>query len=755
MLGRTTDWPTWLPDDIRASVTASGIPAPWQHQRDLADALFSGRHAAVTTSTASGKTLGYLLPILAATASSDPVLGVEVPARRGQLLSPTHTALYLAPTKALAHDQYRVARSLAPSGYRVGTLDGDSDEAERRFARDHARYVLTNPDMLHLSILPGHERYTRLLANLRYVVIDEAHRYHGTFGTHVALVIRRLRRLCARYGSNPTFVLASATPTDPDRSGAVLIGEESITVVSEDASPRPVRDVVLWQPGASAAGGTPTDDAAWLLARLVDEQKQTIAFVPSRTLAELVALRAQERVTGGGRVASYRAGYLAQDRRDLEAGLQSGDLTGVAATNALELGVDVSGMDAVVVTGFPGTLAALWQQIGRAGRRHRDGLAVLIARDDPLDAYLFSHPELIFDAPVEQTVLHADHPPVLGQHLTAAAQESALTSEDARWFGPTMEHLADQLASLGALRKRPSGWFWTRADRAVDHIDIRAAGGHAVEVIDLETGRVIGSVDRSASDRELFEGAVYLHQGDQWVVSSYSPDDLQAMVRQARPGYFTQALGTSEVAIRRWQHTRAFGPTTATVNAGTVLMSSQVTGYLRRDEVTAKVWDQTPLDLPRHSFQTRAVWFTVPDEVVAALGFNDVRLASALHAAEHCGIGLLPMFAACDRWDLGGLSTPMHPDTGTATIFVHDGLPGGSGFADRGFEVAEQWLETTWNRLVRCDCEVGCPRCVVSPKCGNANQMLDKTAARQLVEMLLTGGVLEVTVSPGPPPDPH
>ncbi|WP_022911224.1 DEAD/DEAH box helicase [Aestuariimicrobium kwangyangense] len=737
-VGRTTDWPTWLPDDIRSSIEATGIPRPWAHQRDLADALFAGDHAAITTSTASGKTLGYLLPILAATASGSPLIGVDVPARRGQLLAPTHTALYLAPTKALAHDQYRVARSLAPAGFKVGTLDGDSDEAERRFARDHARYVLTNPDMLHLSILPNHERYTRLLANLRYVVVDEAHRYHGTFGTHVALVLRRLRRLCARYGAHPTFVLASATPTDPDRSGATLIGEPSITVIDDDASPRPARDVVLWQPT-----GAPTDDAAWLLARLVDAQLQTIAFVPSRRLSEVVALRAADQVKGEGRVASYRAGYLAQDRRDLEAGLQTGSLTGVAATNALELGVDVSGMDAVVVTGFPGTLAALWQQVGRAGRRDRDGLAVLIAREDPLDAYLFSHPELIFDAPVERTVLHADHPPVLGQHLTAAAQESALTSEDARWFGPSMEQLADQLASLGALRKRPTGWYWTRPDRAVDHIDIRAAGGHAVEIVDVETGRVVGSVDRTASDRELFEGAVYLHQGDQWVVSSYAPEDGQAVVRQARPGYSTQALDSSEVAIRRWQHTRSFGPTAATVNAGTVLMSSQVTGYLRRDEVTGQVWDQSPLDLPRHSFQTRAVWFTFPDEVVAELGFNDLRLASALHAVEHCGIGLLPMFAACDRWDLGGLSTPMHPDTGTATIFVHDGLRGGSGFSERGFETAESWLEATWNRLVRCGCEVGCPACVVSPKCGNANQMLDKSAARHLLELVLSGSVLE------------
>ncbi|MGJ6979807.1 DEAD/DEAH box helicase [Aestuariimicrobium soli] len=741
--GRTAEWPDWLPADLRTSIEVAGIVRPWQHQRTLADALFAGRHAAVTTSTASGKTLGYLMPILAATASSDPVIGVEIPPRRGHLLSPTHTALYLAPTKALAHDQYRVARELAPSGYRVGTLDGDSDEAERRFARDHARYVLTNPDMLHLSILPNHERYTRLLANLRYVVVDEAHRYHGTFGTHVALVLRRLRRLCARYGANPTFVLASATPTDPDRSGAVLIGEPSITVVDDDASPRPVRDVVLWDPSASPTGGTPTDEAARLLAALVDEGRQTIAFVPSRSLAEVVALRAAERVTGGGTIASYRAGYLAQDRRDLEGSLQSGALTGVAATNALELGVDVSGMDAVVVTGFPGTLAALWQQVGRAGRRDRDGLAVLIARDDPLDSYLFAHPELIFDAPVEQTVLHADHPPVLGQHLTAAAQELALTSDDARWFGPTMEHLADQLASLGALRKRPTGWFWTRPDRAVDHIDIRAAGGHAVEVVESETGRVVGSVDRTASDRELFEGAVHLVQGEQFLVTSYQPDEGQALVRRGRPGYFTQALGTSEVTIRRWQHTRSFGPTEATVNAGTVVMSSQVTGYLRRDEQTGRVWDQSPLDLPKHSFQTRAVWFTVPAQVSAELGFDDLRLASALHAAEHCGIGLLPMFAACDRWDLGGLSTPMHPDTGTATIFVHDGLRGGSGFADRGFEVAERWLETTWDRLVRCGCETGCPRCVVSPKCGNANQLLDKAGARTLLELLLTGSVLQ------------
>lgn len=733
--GELAAWPDWLPHDVRASVAAAGISAPWRHQRELADLVHGGHHAAICTSTASGKTLAYLLPVMAATASAEPSLGRPVADRRNRLISRRqHTALYLSPTKALAHDQMRAAQELGPEGWRVTTLDGDSDQAERRFARERAEFVLTNPDMLHLSVLPQHTRWAGLLGSLRYVVVDEAHRYRGVFGAHVAQVLRRLRRVCAYYGADPVFVMASATATDAGTSGGLLIGEPAIEVVDQDCSPRPARDVLLWQPG----DGVHTD-AAELMARLVDEQRQTITFVGSRTQAELVASHAGERVGAGARVASYRSGYLAGDRRGLESALQSGALAGVAATNALELGVDVSGMDAVLVAGFPGTMASLWQQAGRAGRRERDALVVVLAGDDPRDQYLLRHPDLVLDSPLERTVLHPENPHVLAPHLAAAAQELPLTRGDVRWFGKQLPGLADLAAQQGVLRSRGDSWFWTRPDRAVDRINLRSLAGAAVQIIEQGTGRIIGQVDPSAADRTVHPGAVYLHQGDKWLVDEYLPELCQAIVHAAKPTYWTQPVSVTDLEVLRVRRKEPFGTRGVTLHLGDVRLSHQVTAYLRRDERTGAVWDQTPLDLPEHAMNTTSMWWTIPSGICAEIGLEGLRLGSAAHAAEHTAIGLLGLFAPCDRWDIGGLSTALHPDTGECTIFVHDGNPGGAGFAQRGFELARPWLSATLERLTSCRCEDGCPACVVSPKCGNGNQMLDRSAAVLLVRAMLAG----------------
>ena len=731
--GAVAQWPSWVPSDVLASVTAAGITSPWSHQVELAELAHAGHHAAICTSTASGKSLAYLLPIMAATASSRPSLGRTVSDRRHRITTTRqHTALYLAPTKALAHDQYRAANQLGPERWRVGTLDGDSDAAERRFAREHAEYVLTNPDMLHLSVLPQHTRWAGLLGSLRYVVVDEAHRYRGVFGAQVAQVLRRLRRLCEHYGASPVFVLASATATDAGVSGGLLIGEDRVEVVDVDGSPRPARDVVMWQPGRSVGS-----DATEVLARLVDEGKQTIAFVGSRTQAELVASRAAEQVRGEARVASYRSGYLAGDRRSIEAALQSGALTGVAATNALELGVDISGMDAVLVAGFPGTMAALWQQAGRAGRRERDALVVMMAGDDPRDQYLLQHPELVLEAPVERTVLFPENPHVVGPHLAAAAQELPLGIEDARWFGPGSMALVEHAARQGVLRRRGDRWFWTRPDRAVDRINLRSMTGGAVQVVEDSTGRIIGQVDPSAADRTLHPGAVYLHQGEQWLVEAYLPEISQALVRPARPTYWTQPVSIHDLSVLRTRRSEPFGAGGTVVHLGEVRQTGRVTGYLRRDERTGQVWDQTPLDLPEHAMTTQSMWWTIPAPVCAAADLAGSALGAAAHAVEHTAIGLLGLFAPCDRWDIGGLSTALHPDTGECTIFVHDGTPGGAGFAERAFDSAEAWLSATRERLQSCACQTGCPSCVVSPKCGNANQMLDKGGALALVTAML------------------
>jgi len=749
--GRHADFPEWVSDDVREAIGHAGVTRLWQHQALAADAAYHGQHVCLSTGTASGKTLAYLLPVLAASVDgrvgSATTDGHETdrhetdgresaPSRRNLpgalgIAGQGYSALYLAPTKALAHDQLRVCQTLGLPGWRVTTLDGDSPDAERRFARDFGQYVLTNPDMLHRAVLPNHRHWTRLLSTLRYVVIDEAHRYRGVFGAHVSGVLRRLRRLAVWYGADPVFVAASATVADGAGLLARLAGVDDVLEVATDTSAHPALDFAVWQPDDD-----PHHDAAAMLARLVAEGRQTLCFTTSRVQAELVAVRAGRALGDADAIASYRSGYLAWDRRDVERRLQDGTLRGVASTNALELGVDISGVDAVITCGFPGTRAALWQQAGRAGRSGRDALAVLVAKNDPLDAYLCDHPDTLVGEPVEQTVLHPDNPRVLGPHLAAAAQESPLTASDDRFFGPTTAALADRLAAEGLLRRRANSWYWTRPDRAADAIDLRTSAGGVVDIVDAATGRVIGVADPSTADRVLHQGAVYLHQGVSWHVESYVPDAHTATVVPDDGTYTTQALADAAIAIESVARSRACGH--ADISFGDVALTSQVIGYLRRDRVTGQVWDSTELSLPVRTLHTQAVWWTVDDDALDAAHLAPRTRAGAAHAAEHTAIGLLPAFAPCDRWDIGGLSTLNHPDTGRLTVFVHDGHPGGAGFAERGYQVFDAWMRATAERLRTCACADGCPRCVVSPKCGNGNHPLDKQAAARLLALLVS-----------------
>jgi DEAD/DEAH box helicase domain-containing protein len=736
--GVTGDWPTWLPNVVRESCVRQGISRPWQHQIAAADAAVAGRHVVLSTGTASGKTLAYLLPVLAATYGGvEPGEGFipelahrPTPTIRQELIGSRrpHTALYLAPTKALAHDQLRVCAEFELESWKVATLDGDSEHADRDWARDYATYVLTNPDMLHRSVLPQHARWAPFLRSLRYVVVDESHRYRGVFGAHVSAVLRRLRRVAALYGAQPTFILASATSTNASWSASALTGvdEEQVTVVERDTSAHGAVEMLLWEPE-----GTADEDAASLLAQMVDRGHQTIAFVSSRRMAERVAIQASSQVTTTARIEAYRGGYLADDRRALERALQRGTLAGVAATNALELGVNISGMDTVLICGFPGTRAALWQQAGRAGRSNNDAQVILISRKDPLDAYLFDHPEALFSEPVEATVLHPGNPYVLAPHLAAAAQEAPLTPADLDFFGPTTRQLLRRLVDQGILRERSIGWFWTRPERAVDAIDLRSAGGTSIQIVEGETGRVLGHVDPGAADSTVHPGAVYLHLGDTYLVDELDHEAGEALVRAARPRYYTQPRVLTGVEIVSTRQSRPLG--SGQVQLGTVHVTSQVTGYLRRDELTGNVWDETPLDLPQHTLATDAVWWTLDPGLLTEL--DPAQVTGAAHAAEHTMVGLLPMFAPCDRWDVGGLSAAQHARTGLLTVFVHDGQAGGAGFAARGYDVAEEWLAACRQRLQSCPCVAGCPACIVSPKCGTANQVLDKHAAITLLRL--------------------
>jgi DEAD/DEAH box helicase domain-containing protein len=727
--GQSAAWPTWVPPELAAAFARAGLHRPWTHQAAAATAAWSGQNVIIATGTASGKSLGYLLPALAAVMAGD-------------------SAVYLAPTRALAADQQRLVQSLAVPGVRSCVVDGDTSGADRQFARAHANYLLTTPDMLHHNLLPRHARWDGFFRRLRYVIVDECHCYRGVFGSHVGHVLRRLRRVAAQHGRGaPVFILTSATVGEPERCARLLTGL-SAEPVTADGAPRGALTLALWEPPLTALSGeagapvrrTATAEAASLLADLVADGVPVLAFVRSRRGAESVALAARRHLLAAGepelaeRVAAYRSGYLADDRRALEEALRSGALAGLAATTALELGVNIPGLDAVLIAGWPGTRAALWQQAGRAGRAGRDAVAVLIARDDPLDTYLVHHPEALLHAPVEACVLDPGNPYVLAPHLCAAAAELPLTEQDLDDFGPAARPAAAQLSQQGLLRSRGARWFCTRRGLGYQ-TSLRGTGGQPVRIVEHGTGRLVGTVDEPSAHVLAHTGAVYPHQGEMYAVRELDLAERVALVERSDPGYSTMARELTSIEIAGQAAESRFGP--ARVCFGDVLVTRQVTSFVQRSLETGLALGEIPLDLPARSLRTKAVWWTISPGQRARLAAAGLDLAGAAHAAEHASIGLLPLVAACDRWDVGGVSADLHPATGLLTVFVYDGYAGGAGFAERGYATARTWLEATAQAIASCECAAGCPSCIQSPKCGNGNQPLAKLDAITLLRRLL------------------
>ncbi|WP_408650642.1 DEAD/DEAH box helicase [Jatrophihabitans sp.] len=722
-------WPDWVAADLVAALAAAGIDAPWPHQVEAAEHAWAGSSVVIATGTASGKSLAYQLPMLSAV-----------------LAEARSKVLYLSPTKALAADQHRALAALGLPGLRAATLDGDTPFEERDWIRQHANVVLSNPDLLHRTLLPQHQRWAGFLRRLRFVVIDECHHYRGLFGSHVSLVLRRLRRICAAYGAAPVFVLASATSATPGESASRLVGLP-VRTVDRDRSPRGSRTFALWEPALALAGSEHAvpirraagSEAARLLADLVIAGARSLVFVRSRRGAELTALAAKNHLAEAGatelvdRVAAYRGGYLAQERRALERSLTSGELLGVATTNALELGVDITGLDAVVLAGYPGTLASLWQQAGRAGRRGQDALVVFIARDDPLDTYLVNNPAAIFARPVEASVTDPGNPHVLGPQLCCAAAELPLTAADVELFGgPAAEPVLAELVEQGLLRRRPTGWFWT--DRNRPTANLRGAG-QPVTVVESGSGTLLGTVDAGTAPATVHPAAVYLHQGSSFVVDELDLDHGAALVHPEDPPWTTCAQEITDIAILAIERSAMLDG--VSVQLGTVDVSHQVVSYQRR-RFSGELLDETPLDMPLQRLVTKAVWYTLDDVLVSETGLEAMELPGALHAAEHAAIGLLPLFASCDRWDIGGVSTALHADTGRPTVFVYDGHPGGAGFAARGHAVLADWLAATRAAIAGCECPAGCPSCIQSPKCGNGNNPLDKAGALLVLDAVLS-----------------
>jgi DEAD/DEAH box helicase domain-containing protein len=717
--------PEELHPEVADALRARGIDRLWAHQ---AEALFAGwaGPTIVTTGTASGKSLCFNLPTL-------DVLCRDARAR----------ALYLYPTKALAQDQARALNALGVARARPAIYDGDTPREQRSAIRRRANVVLTNPDMLHLGILPNHPAWGDFLSNLAVVVVDEAHVYRGVFGSHVANVLRRLRRICDAYGTAPRILLASATIANPGELAERLTGLDDVTVVDRDGAPAAKRTIAMWNPPIVdekiAARRSVLAEAADLLADLVSEEARTIVFMKSRKAVELMSRFAQLNLQDRGRadlaerIAPYRAGYTPQQRRELEARLVAGDLLGVVSTDALELGIDIGSLDAAICVTFPGTVASLRQMWGRAGRRGR-GLALYVAGEDALDQFFCRHPDEFLDRPVEAAILDPWNEQIHAAHVLCAAHEGPLEAADAEFLGPRWREFADALVSAGDLRQRPDGTFVPRRpeEYPAAAVSLRSASRDSVVIVDSRSGELLGNVELQRSMTTVHDGAVYLHGGRSYEVEGLDLEGRRAIVRPFDGDWYTQPKKETDTYIERLIERRtALG---VQLSFGTVVVTEQVLAYQKKRLQDHEAIDLVALDLPQTSFATQALWYELDDDV-ASMSLE--AMLGSLHAAEHSQIAVLPLLAMCDRWDIGGLSTNFHPQTGRPTIFIYDGHPGGIGITRRGYLAFEALVDDAHRLVSECPCESGCPSCVQSPKCGNLNEPLSKAGCVQLMGRML------------------
>jgi DEAD/DEAH box helicase domain-containing protein len=730
--------PADLHPELAAALRAGGIESLYRHQADALEAVGKGP-VIVTTGTASGKSLCFNLPALE-------VLLSDAKAR----------ALYLYPTKALAQDQARAINRLGlVNRVRLAIYDGDTPRESRNEIRRKSNLILTNPDMLHVGILPHHERWSALFANLAVVVVDEAHTYRGVFGSHVANVLRRLRRIAAAYGTQPRFVLASATIANPLELAERLTGLEDFTLIERDGSPSAGRRIAIWNPPVTdeALGlrRSALAEGAELLAELVAAGARTICFARSRKAVELLTRIARDELERlgagelGALVMPYRAGYTPEQRREIEARLTAGELRAVVTTDALELGIDVGTLDAAVVVTFPGTIASLRQMWGRAGRRSR-GLAVYVAGADALDQFFARHTEDFLERPVESAILDHESEEIHLAHLLCAAHEGPLAQRDEEFFGPRTLAYLERLEGLGELRER-AGQFVLRARERypAGEVSLRSASPDSFAIVEASSGEVVGGTEAARAFSTLHPGAIYLHMGRSFHVRELDLETRRALVEPFDEDWYTQPKRETDTQIERLLDRReALG---VTLSFGRVLVTETVLAYQRRRLSDHREIDLTALELPSTRFATQAMWFELDASVLA--GFPPELLLGSLHAAEHAQIAVLPLLAMCDRWDIGGLSTNAHPQTGGPTIFIHDGHPGGVGITRIAFARFEELVADAYALISECGCRDGCPSCVQSPKCGNLNEPLSKGGARELLERLVAASRLQTVAGAG------
>ena len=719
---RPVSLPESLDPAFAATLRRAGIESLYTHQLEAWETA-AHSNLVITSGTASGKSLAFNLPVLD---------GIARDSKR--------RALYLYPTKALAQDQARKLAQLRPPGLREAIYDGDTPKEERPAIRRRNNLVLTNPDMLHVGLLPHHKSWGNFLANLEWVVVDEAHTYRGVFGSHVANVLRRLRRVARAYGSEPRFLLASATIANPVELAERLVGTP-FALIDDDGAPRAGREVAMWNPPlldkATGVRRSALSEAADLLAELVSQGVRTICFLKSRRGIELIQRFARENLKARGkpelaaRIAPYRGGYTPQQRREIEARLSDGELLAVVATDALELGIDVGELDAAICVTFPGTVASLRQMWGRAGRRQR-GLAVYVAGQDALDQFFCRHPEEFLERPVEAAILDHDNEQIAARHLIAAAYELPLTDADEEIFGEGWRARAERLLAAGELRSVVAGLLPRRSDFVASRIPLRSASSDSVAVIERGAGEMLGLVEAERAFTTIHPGAIYLHLGRSYEVERLDVEERRAIVSAFDGDWYTRPKKETEIYIERTLEQREVAG--VQLNFGEVSVTEQVIAFQRVSISDQEPIDIVALDLPEQSFVTQALWYVLPERVSGALP-GDVLLGS-LHATEHCQIAVLPLIAMCDRWDIGGLSTNVHFQTGRSTIFIYDGHPGGVGITQRGYEQFERLLGNAERLIAECPCESGCPSCVQSPKCGNLNEPLHKAGALELMGLM-------------------
>ncbi len=731
-----------LRPEVAEALAASGIERLFSHQVEALDAVSAGENVLVVTPTASGKTLVFAIPALSAALDD-----------RGA------TSLFIYPTKALAQDQLAGFRALAASTGRlrpprIEIYDGDTpDSARRKIKADPPDVLITNPDMLHAGILAHHHDWTGFLGRLRHVVLDELHVYRGVFGAHVHHIMRRLMRLAALAGSRPSLIAASATVGRPGEFAASLLGEP-FRVVERSGAPAAGRDVVLINPVTIS----PYTAAVRVIAESVRSGSRTIAFTKARRITELLhQWLAQDAPDLKRRVAPYRAGYLPEERRRIEGKLFSGELMAVIATSALELGIDVGGLDVCVLVGYPGSRMSTWQRIGRVGRAERDALVVLIAMPDALDQYLVAHPDALFDGAFERAVLDPWNPAVAEAHLVCAAAEEPLADAEVEAFGPRGAAVVSALAASGRLARDADGRRWHSYRRRPQRDVSPRSVGAPFAILEKDTGKLLGTIDAMRVWHECHPGAIYLHAGQTFQIDELDADHKRVIAKAMRADHYTVVLGEKETEILERREERGLPVPGGTIpyGFGRLKVTVRIRGYQKKRLFGGEPIATYPLDVPPLTYETTGLWIEIPPALQTDLAVEGLHFMGGIHAVEHAAIGLFPLLAIADRGDVGGISYTSHPQIGGPAIFLYDGVPGGAGLAERAFNDLIELLEKTREVIDACPCDAGCPACIQSPRCGNGNKPLDKTAAAHVLRVLLGAAAvdLEAEVEAEPPPE--